>query len=461
MKLQPGTEVTPNVRLEKLIAHGAMGDVWLAEHLTLATKVAVKFISDRVDPDDPVVLERFVREASTAAQIKSSHVVQTFDQGVTRDGQPYIVMEFLEGEELGQRLTREKRLGVRDVVTIVSQVAKALHSAHKLHIIHRDMKPDNIFLSTRDDELHVKIFDFGIAKRRFHAAPDAPSPDVGKAQIGLTNAGVLVGTPEYMSPEQVIDASAVDHRSDLWGLAVIAYVCLTGELPFRSKDVGELCVQLLEAQFEPPTKVRPELAPDLDAFFAKALARKPAERYQTAREMAQALAKAGGATLLPTEGSHPGIDPAALAAGEAAGWGRVSWSAGRRSDPEARGMHAPTFSGSAADAELGLRRRWSTSTIGGALAVLAMGGAVIAFLVSGGGSAPVAPASTAATEPTVSPAALPTEPAEVAPAEPAAPASQRAEDGDAGAATPRGKSRATGFGGRPRLPPPTTKDPGF
>jgi serine/threonine-protein kinase len=110
MKLQPGTEVTPNVRLESPIATGAMGSVWLAEHLTLNTKVAVKFISDRLDPDDPEVLERFVREASMAAQIKSSHVVQTFDQGVMRDGVPYIVMEHLDGVGLGERLQRGGRL---------------------------------------------------------------------------------------------------------------------------------------------------------------------------------------------------------------------------------------------------------------------------------------------------------------------------------------------------------------
>jgi serine/threonine-protein kinase len=454
MKLQPGTEVTPNVRLEKLIAHGAMGDVWLAEHLTLATQVAVKFISDRVDPDDPVVLERFVREASTAAQIKSSHVVQTFDQGVTREGQAYIVMELLEGEELGQRLVREKRLELRDVVTIVSQVAKALHSAHKLGIIHRDIKPDNIFLSTRDDELHVKIFDFGVAKRRAQAMPEAKAPDMGQAQLGLTNAGVLVGTPEYMSPEQVIDASAVDHRADLWALAVIAYVSITGELPFQSKDVGELCVKLLEAQFEPPTKLRADLPVAVDVFFAKALSRDPAQRFQSAREMATALARAAGGTLLPAEGSQPGIvDPVTA---DGAAWGRVSWSGSqRRSDPEARGVRAATFSGSSADNELAMRRRWSSSAIGGTVAALLVAGVVVVVLVSGGDPPPAAPAATAAPEPTAAPAPeTKDEPAE----EPPAP-TQRVEEPDAGA--PKIKAPPRTFGPRPHTTRPTSKDPGF
>ena len=119
MKLEPGTKVTPNVRLVSPLGQGAMGSVWVAEHLTLKTRVAVKFVSERLDPDDPEVIERFTHEASLAAQIKSSHVVQTFDQGVMRDGTPYIVMELLEGEGLGSLLTRVPQLPLAQVVTIV------------------------------------------------------------------------------------------------------------------------------------------------------------------------------------------------------------------------------------------------------------------------------------------------------------------------------------------------------
>ena len=281
-----------------------MGAVWVAEHTTLNTKVAVKFISDRLDPDDEEVYGRFEREASTAAQIKSSHVVQTFDQGVMRDGTPYIVMEFLEGEELSERLMREGQLPLHEVVRIIAQTAKALQSAHKIGVIHRDIKPDNIFLSTRDDELHVKVFDFGIAKIRHPQLHDVEEVDITAqlseaAQMGLTNDGVMLGTPEYMSPEAVLSASNVDHHADLWGLAVVAYVAIGGDLPFHGKDVGELCVHLLECNFTPVSELRPDVPPELDDFFAKALAKNVEDRYQNARDLAHALAAALPSPSLP------------------------------------------------------------------------------------------------------------------------------------------------------------------
>ncbi|MEM9694556.1 MAG: serine/threonine-protein kinase, partial [Myxococcota bacterium] len=299
MRLQPGTAVTPNVRLERPIAQGAMGSVWLAEHLTLNTSVAVKFISDRLDPDAPEVLERFIREASVAAQIKSSHVVQTFDQGVMRDGTPYIVMEYLEGEELRERLDREGPMDLETLARIVSQTAKALGMAHKAGIIHRDIKPANVFLSQRDDELHVKVFDFGIAKRRSQGMGGDGDEARRQARmtdprLGLTNDGVMIGTPEYMSPEQVMSASRVDHRADLWGLAVVAYVAMTGKLPFAGDDVGTLCVSMLERNYPAPSTLRPEVGPEVDRWFARAFAMSIEDRFQTARQLSTEFAEALG-----------------------------------------------------------------------------------------------------------------------------------------------------------------------
>jgi len=373
MKLRPGTAVTPNVRLEEPIAQGAMGSVWLAEHMTLNTKVAVKFISDRLDPDDPEVLERFIREASTAAQIKSSHVVQTFDQGVMRDGTPYIVMEYLEGEELRERLDRDGQLPLDTVQKVVAQTAKALGMAHKAGIIHRDIKPENVFLSTHDDELHVKVFDFGIAKRRNHAmgvdgAEARRRARITDPRLGLTNDGVMVGTPEYMSPEQVMSASQVDHRADLWGLAVVTYVCLTGQLPFQGEDVGDLCVNMLERAYTLPSELRPEVGGEVDAWFDRAFSQTIDGRFQNARELASSFSAALAPQLgmLTPEGA---LDSGVV--------GRTSVTSALGS-----GAHG-TLAGAATDAMP--VRRWSSSTVTATVVAVLLTVAVAAFLVTGGG----------------------------------------------------------------------------
>ena len=488
MKLQPGTEVTPNVRLESHLADGAMGAVWVAEHMTLNTKVAVKFISDRLDPDDDEVYRRFEREATTAAQIKSSHVVQTFDQGGMRDGTPYIVMEFLEGEELSERLVREGQLPLPEVVRIIAQTAKALQSAHKIGVIHRDIKPDNIFLSTRDDELHVKVFDFGIAKIRHPQLHDVEEVDITAqlsdgAQMGLTNDGVMLGTPEYMSPEAVLSASNVDHHADLWGLAVVAYVCIAGDLPFHGKDVGELCVSLLECQFTPVTDLRPDLPSEIDDFFAQALAKDVKDRFQTARDLAHALAAALPSPSLPhhdallTSGAW---DSRAIVGGGAAPGSLPGGDPLDDTTPSTRtgdllleaGLKSDSISGAAADADLLLgRRRWSSSTVGAAVAVVLVLGSAAAFLMAGGSDDPpqgtVMPASS--TEP------LAAEPEESAPEKPptAAPAPEDEESDDAAQDEPSGDGAASAEASTKRSPPPASvpryrppvkpgpKDPGF
>jgi len=489
MKLQPGTEVTPNVRLKSHLADGAMGAVWVAEHMTLNTKVAVKFISDRLDPDNHEVFERFIREASTAAQIKSSHVVQTFDQGVMRDGTPYIVMEFLEGEELSERLVRDGQLPLPEVVRIIAQTAKALSSAHKVGIIHRDIKPDNIFLSTRDDELHVKVFDFGIAKIRHPQLHDVDEVDITAqlgdgAQMGLTNDGVMLGTPEYMSPEAVLSASNVDHHADLWGLAVVAYVCITGELPFRGKDVGDLCVSLLECEFTPVSEIRPDVPAELDAFFSRALSRHVEDRFQTARDLAQALAAALPSASLPhhdallTSGAWEARKLMPPSSG-------VGVTVDEDSSPSVRsvsisgtdgaGLKSDSISGAAADAELLMgRRRWSSSTVGAAVVIVLIAGSAAAFLMAGGAEPPsgVMPASSpelsGQTSAQTAAERSPPEPSEqderadgVASAEePEQPSPQASASASTGANVGKAPRSLPAPRPRPR-PKPAPKDPGF
>jgi eukaryotic-like serine/threonine-protein kinase len=276
MGIEPGLRIGQNVRLERQLGQGGMGSVWVADHLTLNTKVAVKFISADVFKQ-PELITRFTREATAAAQIKSPHVVQIFDHGVSADGHPYMVMELLEGEDLGKRIERCGAVMPADLASIISQVCKALSKAHSLGIVHRDIKPDNIFLTESDGDLFVKVLDFGIAKR------------VQADAMHMTSTGAMVGTPSYMSPEQVLSSKDVDPRSDLWSVGVVAYHALTGWLPFRAETLGALCVAINAGSFPLPSQLRPELGAAFDAWFQRAIAREPADRFVTAREMAEAL----------------------------------------------------------------------------------------------------------------------------------------------------------------------------
>lgn len=252
-----------------------MGSVWIAEHLTLQSHVAVKFIS-AAHARDEAVLTRFSREAATAAQMRHPHVVQIFDHGVTPDGAPYMVMELLDGENLGDRLIRLGALGLLETSRIVSQTCKALSKAHLAGLIHRDIKPDNIFITDLDGEPFVKVLDFGIAKRFDD-----------RSSKSLTATGSMVGTPYYMSPEQAMSSKHVDHRCDLWSLSVVAYHCLTGNVPFDGETVGALFVAIDRAEFRPPSELRADVPISIDAWFARALNRKFDLRFASAKELAE------------------------------------------------------------------------------------------------------------------------------------------------------------------------------
>ncbi|WP_437643433.1 serine/threonine-protein kinase [Sorangium sp. So ce362] len=277
--MNPGQHVTSTLRLARELGKGAMGSVWVADHLALGTQVAVKFMSPAY-ADQSGFVERFRREAMAAAQIKSPHVAQVFDHGVMQEGVPYIVMELLEGEDLKSRIQRLGALPPVEVAGIVAQTAKALGRAHQLGIVHRDIKPDNIFLLDVEGEVFVKVVDFGVAKR----VQGAPQGD-----LGMTSTGSVLGTPLYMSPEQLLSAKHVDFRADLWGLAVVAYHALTGQVPFVGETLGALSVVLHTGIFTPPSALRPELSPAIDAWMKRALALDPAARFGSARQMAEAL----------------------------------------------------------------------------------------------------------------------------------------------------------------------------
>jgi eukaryotic-like serine/threonine-protein kinase len=294
MDLAQGTMVTTNVRLIQPLAHGGMGSVWLADHLGLEAKVAVKFISPELVKKEPSLRERFKREASISAKLRSVHVVQTFDHGAMSDGTQYIVMELLEGVSLTTLCSR-RQLTPREVGIIVAQVCKVLSRAHDLGIVHRDIKPDNLFISSGDYDLFVKVLDFGIAKQT--ALPK--NVDV------VTKTGAVVGSPEFMSPEQAINSKEVDHRTDLFSLAVVAYYALTGVLPFEDAEDKPFWVQLTSGDFVPVTERMASLPAELDGFFKRALAPKPKDRFQTAKEMMEAWNRIVGAPIADATGSNP------------------------------------------------------------------------------------------------------------------------------------------------------------
>jgi serine/threonine-protein kinase len=296
--------VAERFRLNRMIGRGGMGSVWHATHLGLDTACAIKFIEGDF-ASLPEAHARFEREAKAAAQLRSPHVVQIMDNGVW-EGRPYIAMELLDGEDLKKRLASGKMLP-NEIASILTQVCRALSKAHALGIVHRDLKPDNIFLVRDDDREIAKVLDFGIAKRQ------------DTVDGSNTRTGAMLGTPYYMSPEQAQGTKSVDHRSDLWSLAVIAYQAITGKLPFQSEALGDLLVKIIVHPIPTPSHVA-QVPPGFDAWFARATQRDPAQRFQSAKDFADSLTLAIGASQI-TDMMDGRMLRAQIAAGHTAAMG--------------------------------------------------------------------------------------------------------------------------------------------
>ncbi len=269
-----------------------MGSVWEGTHITLGTQVAVKFI-DSEYAESPEARNRFESEARAAAKLRSKHVVEVYDHGVTDDGRPFIVMEYLRGEPLDKRLDRLGRLPAKETARMLMQVCRALSRAHANGIVHRDLKPENVFLVWDDEDGAdvAKVVDFGIAK----------FTDNQLGNSSATRTGSVLGTPYYMSPEQARGLRSVDYRSDLWSVGVIAYRCIVGILPFEGEAVGDLLVKLCTAPLPVPSQVASDIPPGFDAWFAKALTREPEGRFSSASELAESL---GAVCGLSVRGSY-------------------------------------------------------------------------------------------------------------------------------------------------------------
>jgi serine/threonine-protein kinase len=282
--LEPGRVLAGKYRLGERLGEGGMGAVYRAEHLVLQAPVAIKVIEREIVADE-ATKARFAREAQAAAALRSPHVVQILDYGTEGD-LPFMVMELLEGETLAQRIKRKRRLSANETTWVLSHVGRAVAKAHELGIVHRDLKPDNVFLVKNEDAEVAKVLDFGVAKIEATALG-------GGDGSTHTRTGSLLGTPYYMSPEQAQGNKAIDARSDLWALAVIAFECLTGKRPFSSDGLGDLVLQICIREIPIPSHVAP-VPLGFDGWFERATQREPDARFQTAKELTDALREALG-----------------------------------------------------------------------------------------------------------------------------------------------------------------------
>jgi len=292
----PGDLIAGKYRLERELGRGGMGTVWSALHVTLNQRVAIKLISGEQSRSADA-RHRFSIEAKAAARLRSRHVVQVYDDGETPNGTPYIVMEYLEGETLEERLERQKEMGLPEAVRITSHVGRALARAHAQGIVHRDLKSGNIFLArTEDDELGwvAKVLDFGVAK----VLTEVSGPSA-------TKTGTIVGTPLFMSPEQIRGAKEVDQRADLYSLGMVFYNMVTGSHAFDGPSYSDVLVAICTEALPEIRVAAPWLPPSLGTWFDKACAREREQRFQSADEMIEALQEAAGPASRMSRPSSP------------------------------------------------------------------------------------------------------------------------------------------------------------
>ncbi len=276
-------------RVDQLIGAGGMGTVWQGVHVTLGNKVAIKFIKPAY-ATHPDARKRFEIEARAAAKLRTKHAVQVHDFGVTDDQIPYLVMEYLEGQSLSEHLMAKGPMPGPEVGTVIGQAARALAKAHAAGIVHRDLKPDNIFLATNVEDLGdlgycVKLVDFGIAKM----VQEKTEPSSTYAMGGPTQEGAVVGTPNFMSPEQLTVGGAPGPLTDIWSLGACAFTAMTARIPFEGEVLGDIVLKVCVTKMLVPSELNPATPAGFDAWFAQACARDPEKRFQTANEMREAL----------------------------------------------------------------------------------------------------------------------------------------------------------------------------
>jgi serine/threonine-protein kinase len=463
-------EVVDSYRIISRLGAGGMGAVWLAEHILLGRRVAIKFLLPEVS-QSPAILDRFFAEARAATRIADPGIVVIYDFGWHKDGAAYIVMEHLAGESLQARL-RRGRFAVIDAVRVVQQAAMAMAVAHGAGIIHRDLKPDNLFL-VPDPVVaggeRIKILDFGIAKL---LGDEHGNP-------ARTRTGMIMGTPTYMSPEQCRGAGDVDHRTDIYALGCVLFHLVSGRLPFLASTPGDMMAAHLREMPPLPSMFVPHIPIEIDTIVMRCLAKQADERYSSMTELVRALATAGGAlgevvSIAPVRASSRDSRPAVpgSVAGSAAGSFRGSppGSSGPASDEPAvvvggaetlassgglgpayaHGSQPSTFSRSAGES-MPVARRGGRRVVA-VVALAALGSIVIAVVVASSKPTEPARAPGSGSERHATPPALPID----APVDVTAPAVDAAV-ADAAAAAAATDAKLPGKppvdAARPRPPP--------
>jgi serine/threonine-protein kinase len=276
--LAAGTVIAGKLRVVRLIGSGGMGAVYEVEHELTRHRRALKVLHDRTGKQ-PGIVERFFREASAAGRIGSAHIAEAYDAGRLDTGEAYLLMELVDGETLEQRLLRDGPMSEGELADIIYQACLGMQAAHEAGIVHRDLKPENLIVTSRGGAPFVKILDFGISK--FDAERTG--------NLGITAIGTAMGTPYYMSPEQVRGAASVDALSDVYALGVILYECACGDRPFEAQTLEHLAVLIHEGKPMPLRERRPVLSLEFCAIVHQALAGDRAQRFQSARALAEAL----------------------------------------------------------------------------------------------------------------------------------------------------------------------------
>lgn len=277
---QIGDVIAGKYRIDELLGAGGMGVVVAARHLLLDDVVAIKFLSAEL-ASDPSAVGRFDREARAAARIKSEHIARVFDVDRLPNGVPYMVMEYLQGCDLSQVIDQGERLPEPLLATIVLHACTGLTEAHRAGIVHRDIKPSNLFCVGRLDRAFIiKVLDFGISKLTLTS---------DSVKVAITGTGAAIGSPAYMSPEQMRSSADVDPLTDIWSLGVVLYELATGKLPFTGASFPELCLKIAGDEPTPPRQYRADLSPRLEAIILKCLEKAPQRRFATMSELAEAL----------------------------------------------------------------------------------------------------------------------------------------------------------------------------
>ncbi|HEY2408865.1 MAG TPA: protein kinase [Polyangiaceae bacterium] len=293
MSLSPGELISGKYRIVRLIGDGGMGTVYEAHHEVLDANVALKFLHPEL-AKRPGLGSRFLQEARVSARIHSPHVTQVTDVDTAQDGSPYLVMELLRGESLQAVLDRNRKLPQEVAIDFALQILAGLEAAHDVAVVHRDLKPDNVLVTPVTNGSLLKLIDFGIAKLRASS----------EFQKGLTRAGSIMGTPEYMAPEQLFAAEGVDHRADLYSLGVMLFEMLSGQRPADGNEPDEIVARVVSGNVKHLAELEPSLAPGLVAVVERAILADREARFASAREFRQALLPFAATSHLPPGAPH-------------------------------------------------------------------------------------------------------------------------------------------------------------